>query len=117
MNQKFNKMEDRQAREISHETMGPFPGGYVTAVRRPTGAVDSGRAAVWQARLVLLVMINIAQLWILAATIEAALAWHYGQLLPLVIASGICWLIALTIFLWWKPASRRHTSTGYIRRR
>jgi hypothetical protein len=63
-----------------------------------------GRTAVWQARLVLLVMINIAQLWILSATIEAALAAHYKQLVPLVIASGICWIIALSIFLWWKPA-------------
>jgi len=32
-----------------------------------------------------------------------------------IIASGVCWLIALTIFLWWKPASRHHTGTGYIR--
>ena len=45
-----------------------------------------GRTAVWQARLVLLVMINIAQLWILSATVEAALARHYDKLLPLVIA-------------------------------
>ncbi|MGE3953515.1 MAG: hypothetical protein AB7F88_19700 [Pyrinomonadaceae bacterium] len=66
-----------------------------------------GRTAVWQARLALLILINIAQLWILSATIEAALAAHYKQLLPLVIASGVCWLIALTIFLWWKPAPRR----------
>jgi hypothetical protein len=62
-----------------------------------------GRAAIWQARLVLLVMINIAQLWILSATIEAALAGHFKQLIPLVLASGVCWVIALTIFLWWKP--------------
>lgn len=68
-----------------------------------------GRTAVWQARLALLILINIAQLWILAATIEAALAAHYKQLLPLVIASGVCWLIALSIFLWWKPAPRRTT--------
>ena len=70
-----------------------------------------GRSAIWQARLALLVMINIAQLWILSATIEAALAAHYKQLIPLVIASGVCWFIALTIFLWWKPAdpkSRHH---------
>lgn len=62
-----------------------------------------GRSAIWQARLALLVMINIAQLWILSATIEAALAGHFKQLIPLVIASGVCWFIALTIFLWWKP--------------
>ena len=64
-----------------------------------------GRSAIWQARLVLLVMINIAQLWILSATIEAALAGHFKQLIPLVIASGVCWFIALTIFLWWKPTT------------
>ncbi len=66
-----------------------------------------GRTAVWQSRLVLLVMINIAQLWILSATIEAALAEHFGQLVPLIVASGVCWLIALTIFLWWKPIRQR----------
>jgi hypothetical protein len=66
-----------------------------------------GRTAVWQARLVLLVMINIAQLWILSATIEAALAGHFRQLVPLIISSGLCWLIALTIFLWWKPIKQR----------
>lgn len=66
-----------------------------------------GRTAIWQARLVLLVMINIAQLWILSATIEAALAGHFQQLIPLIVASGICWLIALTIFLWWKPVKQR----------
>ena len=71
----------------------------LNAKRRQT----QGRSAIWQARLVLLVMINIAQLWILSATIEAALAGHYKQLVPLVIASGVCWVIALTIFLWWKP--------------
>lgn len=66
-----------------------------------------GRSAVWQARLALLVMINIAQLWILSATIEAALAGDFKQLVPLVIASGVCWFIALTIFLWWKPTGRK----------
>ncbi len=69
--------------------------------------LTGGRTAIWQARLVLLVMINIAQLWILSATIEAALAAHYKQLIPLVIASGVCWLLALSIFLWWKPSTRR----------
>ena len=67
-----------------------------------------GRTAVWQARLVLLIMINLAQLWILSAAVEAALAHEFKQLTPLVIASGVCWLIALTIFLWWKPASEQH---------
>ena len=69
--------------------------------------VERGRTAVWQARMVMLVMINLAQLWILSATIEAALATHFDKLLPLIIASAVCWIIALTIFLWWKPASRR----------
>ena len=74
-----------------------------------------GHAAVWQTRLILLVMINVAQLWILSATVEAALAHHYRVLLPLVISSAICWLISLSIIFWWKPVSRRYTSTGYIR--
>lgn len=73
-------------------------------------AAVRGRTAVWQARLVLLVMINLAQLWVLSAAVEAALAREFKQLLPLVIASGVCWLIALSIFLWWKPASRRTTN-------
>lgn len=67
-----------------------------------------GRKAVWQARLALLIMINLAQLWILSAAVEAALAREFKQLMPLVIASGVCWLIALSIFLWWKPAERRN---------
>ena len=71
-----------------------------TSRKRP---LTQGRSAIWQARLALLVMINIAQLWILSATIEAALARHFSQLVPLVIASGVCWAIALTIYLWWKP--------------
>ena len=74
-----------------------------------------GRTAVEQARLVMLVMVNVAQLWILAATVEAALAGQSGELLPLVVASGVCWLVSLSIILWWRPSSRRHTSTGYIR--
>ncbi len=65
-----------------------------------------GRTAVWQARVALLIMINLAQMWILSAGIEAALANEHKQLWPLVIASIICWLIALTIILWWKPSSR-----------
>jgi hypothetical protein len=62
----------------------------------------TGQTAIWQARLIMLVMINIAQLWILAATVDAALARHYSVLLPLVIASGICFLITLSILKWWR---------------
>ena len=75
----------------------------------------SGNTAVWQARLIMLVMINVAQLWILAATVDAALAQHYSVLLPLVIASGICFLITLSIIRWWRPTSSKRTSTGYVR--
>ena len=75
----------------------------------------SGQTAVWQARLMMLVMINIAQLWILAATVDAALARHYSVLLPLVIASGVCFVITLSIIKWWRPTSRKKTSTGYVR--
>ena len=71
--------------------------------------------AVWQARLIMLVMINIAQLWILAATVDAALAHHFSVLLPLVISSGICFLITLSILRWWRPTSGKRTSTGYVR--
>jgi hypothetical protein len=74
-----------------------------------------GHTAVWQARLIMLVMINIAQLWILAATVEAALARRYSVLLPLVISSGVCFAITLSIIKWWGPASRRKTSSGYVR--
>lgn len=74
-----------------------------------------GYAAVWQARLIMLVMINVAQLLILAATVDAALARHYSVLLPLVISSGLCFLITLSIIKWWRPTSRKRTSTGYIR--
>ena len=75
----------------------------------------SGSAAVWQARLIMLVMINIAQLWVLAATVDAALSHHYSVLLPLIVASGICFLITLSIIRWWRPTSNKRTSTGYIR--
>ena len=75
-----------------------------------------GRTAVAQARLVLLLMINAAQLWILAATVEAALAHHFSALVPLIFASGICFFITLTIIFWWRPASRRYTSTGYLKK-
>lgn len=77
--------------------------------------VSGGQAAVWQTRLILLVMINVAQLWILSATVEAALAHHYRVLIPLMVSSGVCWLISLSIIFWWRPVSRRFTSTGYIR--
>lgn len=111
MNQ-FNRLEDAAAREAADKTQGGDQPASFRGGKRP---MERGRTAVWQARLVLLVMINLAQLWILAATVEAALAGHYRELLPLVISSGVCWLIALSIFLWWKPASRRPTSTGYLR--
>ena len=75
----------------------------------------AGQAAVWQARLIMLVMINIAQLWILAATVDAALARHYSVLLPLVIASGVSFAITLSIIKWWRPTSRKKTSSGYVR--
>jgi hypothetical protein len=65
---------------------------------------------------VLLLMINAAQLWILAATVEAALAHHFSALIPLIVASGICFIITLTIVFWWRPASRRYTSTGYLKK-
>jgi hypothetical protein len=110
----FNEETDRDARRAAFNAQSPGRPADFRGGRRPS---ERGRTAVWQARLVLLGMINIAQLWILAATIEAALAHEYGQLLPLVISSGVCWLIALTIFLWWKPASRRRTSTGYLRKK
>jgi hypothetical protein len=74
--------------------------------------LQRGRAAVWQARLVLLVMINLAQLWILSAAVDAALGHEFRHLLPLVIASGICWLISLSIFLWWKPVGSRQSGSA-----
>jgi hypothetical protein len=110
----FNVREDTEARRRARETQERYPVSEAPAGRRRAG---HGRTAVEQARLVMLVMINVAQLWILAATVEAALARSYGELLPLVIGSGVCWLISLSIILWWRPASRRHTSTGYIRER
>jgi hypothetical protein len=75
-----------------------------------------GSAAVFQARLIMLIMINVAQLWILAATVDAALARHFSVLIPLIVASGICFLITLSILRWWKPTSRKKTSTGYVRK-
>jgi len=75
----------------------------------------TGLAAVFQGRLIMLVMINIAQLWILAATVDAALARHFSLLIPLVVASGVCFLVTLSIIRWWRPTSRRKTSSGYVR--
>lgn len=75
----------------------------------------SGLAALWQARLMMLLMVNIAQLWILAATVDAALARHFSVLIPLVIASGVCFLITLSIIRWWRPTSKKKTSSGYVR--
>jgi hypothetical protein len=105
---------DAQARQKAAEAYASTDPGRFTGARRPA---ELGRTAVWQARLVLFVMINIAQLWILSAAIEAALAGQYAQLLPLIAASALCWVIALTIFLWWKPASPRRTSSGYLDRK
>lgn len=85
---------------------------YTPATNRRSKA---GQTAVWQARLIMLVMINVAQLWILAATVDAALGRHYSVLLPLIVASGVCFLITLSIIKWWRPTSRRKTSTGYVR--
>lgn len=103
-------MELKRAENSNEIDVGIVSNRQATAANRPRRRVLSGgRTAIWQARLALLVMINIAQLWILSATIEAALAAHYKQLVPLVIASGVCWLIALTIFLWWKPAEKRRS--------
>ena len=89
------------------------------SLKTPTSLTNrrskAGQAAVWQARLIMLVMINVAQLWILAATVDAALARHYSVLLPLIVASGVCFLITLSIIKWWRPTSRRKTSTGYVR--
>ena len=65
-----------------------------------------GLTAIWQAKLMLLIMLNLAQLWILSATIDAALAEEYKQLVPLVVSSIICWVITLTILLWWRPAPK-----------
>ena len=82
------------------------------SVQRPA---ERHHAAVWQARLIMLVMINIAQLWILAATVEAALGRHYSVLVPLVVASAVCFVITLSIIKWWRPTSRQKTSTGYVK--
>ncbi|HYJ85674.1 MAG TPA: DUF6755 family protein [Pyrinomonadaceae bacterium] len=87
-----------------------------TKPRPVRNRAGKGRTAVAQARLILLVMINVAQLWVLAATVEAALAHRFSALLPLVVASGICFVVTLTLIFWWRPASRHHTSSGYLKR-
>jgi len=87
-----------------------------TTPRPIRNLAGKGRTAVAQARLILLVMVNVAQLWILAATVEAALAHRFSALLPLVIASGICFVVTLTLIFWWRPASRRFTSSGYLKK-
>ncbi|MBX7060630.1 MAG: hypothetical protein K1X52_03155 [Pyrinomonadaceae bacterium] len=69
----------------------------------PNRPVSRGRRSVAQARLALLVMINIAQMWVLAAAVEAGLAHEVDHLLPLSLASAVCFFISLTIFFWWKP--------------
>lgn len=114
MGAQFNSGEGAQARAVAREAQTRYLVGDAPAGRRRAGR---GRTAVEQARLVMLVMVNVAQLWILAATVEAALARSYRELLPLVVASSVCWLVSISIILWWRPASRRHTSTGYIRER
>ena len=110
----FNEQSDGYARQQAAEAFGPDRPELFSGSRRPG---ERGREAVWQARLVLFVMINIAQLWILSAAIEASLAGEYSHLWPLVISSLVCWAIGLTIYLWWKPASSRRTSTGYVKKR
>ena len=111
-NPAFNLLEDAQARYLAGDARGVYKPAKLSEGKRP---MERGRTAVFQARLILMIMINLAQLWILSATVEAALAREYKQLLPLIIASAVCWIIALSIFLWWKPASRRATSSGYMR--
>lgn len=99
--------------QANESTRAPLRNADARATRNRAG---HGRTAVAQARLILLVMINVAQLWILAATVEAALAGHFAVLAPLVISSGICFVITLSIVFWWRPASRRYTSSGYLRK-
>ena len=112
MNETFNAREDIPARRRALETHNLYSSSEAPGGRRRT---SRGRAALEQARLIMLVMINVAQLWILAATVEAVLGHNYRELWPLVIASGVCWLITLSIVLWWRPASHRYTSSGYLR--
>src|SRR4029453_3959485 len=110
MNVPLNAGED--VRFSAREAQTDFASKQAQGKRRGTGR---GRAAVEQARLILLLMLNVAQLWILAATVEGALAHAYKKLLPLDIASGVCWLLSLSIIPGRRPPSRRFTRTGYIR--
>jgi hypothetical protein len=89
---------------------------YQIKPRPNRNLAGKGRTAVAQAQLILLVMVNVAQLWILAATVEAALAHRFSALLPLVLASAICFVITLTLIFWWRPASGRFTSSGYLKK-
>lgn len=107
---KFGLLEEK-LRQVNMTINLRTDEGHVTSKRR----VEGRHAAVWQARLFMLVMINIAQLWILAATVDAALARRYSVLAPLVLASGVCFVITLSIIKWWRPTSRKATSTGYVR--
>ena len=110
--EKFNRVETNNSENQSFKVNSHLnPGNFQADKRIPV----RGWTAVWQARLVLMVMINIAQLWILSAAVEAALAREFKQLLPLIVASGVCWLIALSIFFWWKPAPRRRTGSDFSR--
>jgi hypothetical protein len=86
--------------------------GDASRFDRSKRTVPRGRSAVWQARLVLLLMINLAQLWILSAAVDAALGHEFQHLVPLIIASAVCWLIALTIFFWWRPAGGRQSGSA-----
>jgi hypothetical protein len=54
-----------------------------------------GRIAVWQARLAILVMINLAQIWILSAADEPALAHEFRQLDPQNTATAVSWIITI----------------------
>ena len=114
---KWNCAEDKSGRLEEKRQQVSMQAESKTSMRNSPRRSRTGHAAVWQARLIMLVMINIAQLWILAATIDAALAHHYSVLVPLVVASGLCFLITLTIIKWWRPTSRSKTSTGYVRSR
>ena len=113
----WNCAEDKSGPLAEKRQQMSRQANYQTETRNSPRRSRTGHAAVWQARLIMLVMVNIAQLWILAATIDAALARHYSVLVPLVVASGVCFLITLTIIKWWRPTSRSKTSSGYVRGR
>ncbi|MFV0387423.1 MAG: hypothetical protein ACK5NT_01605 [Pyrinomonadaceae bacterium] len=104
MNATDSDTEEKQKISSNYDAIGVFD---AKRYERRKSQHGRGRTAVWQARLVLLVMINLAQLWILSATVEAALAEEYRHLLPLIVSSLVCWGIALSIYFWWKPAAPR----------